>query len=181
MRRRAFTLVELLVVMAIIAVLAGLLLPTLGGATGRARSTACLSNLKQIGIGLRLYLDENGNRMPVMENRSRDTNLVITNGIFDVLGRQLGSPGVLKCPADRQRYFEDTGSSYSWNFLLNGQPADSLRVMGRPVKENGIALFSDHVEFHTGRGPGRGKNYLYADGAVKNFSTVELEPTPPSP
>ncbi|HTH49182.1 MAG TPA: type II secretion system protein [Candidatus Limnocylindria bacterium] len=179
MSRRAFTLIELLLVMAVIAVLAGLLLPTLGGVTERGRSTACLSNLRQIGIGLRLYLDENGNRMPVMQNRSRNTNLVVTNAIYDVLGRQLGNPGVLHCPSDRQRYFEDIGSSYSWNFLLNGQRADMLRVMGRPVKENGIALFSDQVEFHSARGKGKGKNYLYADGAVKTFSAVELEPTPP--
>ncbi len=179
MSRRAFTLIELLVVIVVIALLAALLLPTLGQATERARSTACLSNLKQMGVALRLYLDENGNRMPVMQNRSRGTNLVVTNTIADVLGRQLGNPQVLRCPSDRQRYFEDTGSSYFWNFLLNGQPADSLRVMGRPVKENGIALFADQLEFHVARGPGKGKNYLYADGAVKTFSTVELEPPTP--
>ena len=179
MPRRAFTLIELLVVMAVIAVLAGLLLPTMGQATERARSTACLSNLKQMGIALRLYLDESGNRMPVMLNRARGTNLVITNAIADVLGHQLGNPETLRCPSDRQRYFEDTGSSYFWNYLLNGQPADSLRVMGRPVKENGIALFFDQLEFHLTRGPGKGKNYLYADGAVKTFMAVELEP--PSP
>ena len=179
MSRRAFTLIELLVVIVVIALLAALLLPTLGQATERARSTACLSNLKQLGVALRLYLDENGNRMPVMQNRARGTNLVVTNTIADVLGRHLGNPQVLRCPSDRQRYFEDTGSSYFWNFLLNGQPADSLRVFGLPVKENGIALFNDQAEFHAARGPGKGKNNLYADGAVKTFFTVELETTPP--
>ena len=179
MRRRAFTLLELLVVIAVIAVLAGLLLPALGQATERARATACLSNLKQFGVALRLYLDENGNRMPVMQNRSRGTNLVVTNAIADVLARQLGNPRVLRCPSDRERFFEDTGSSYFWNFLLNGQRADALRVFGLPVKEDGVALFSDQADFHAARGKGKGKNHLYADGAVKTFFTLEMEPSSP--
>ena len=96
-----------------------------------------------------------------------------------MLGRQLGSANVLRCPADRQRYFEDAGSSYFWNFLLNGQRADAVRIMALPVKENGVAVFSDQADFHAARGPGKGKNHLYADGAVKNFFTVETEPLTP--
>jgi prepilin-type N-terminal cleavage/methylation domain-containing protein/prepilin-type processing-associated H-X9-DG protein len=175
---RAFTLVELLVVLAIIAILAALLMPVLGKAKESGKATACISNLRQIGIALQVYVDGNNNRLPFMRDKLSllDTNQPPTSTLPSpdkVLAAELGNTNVLRCPSDQKDLFLRTGSSYGWNSLLNGQRADDLNVFGMHFDPHAIPVFFDKEDFHKARGPSKAVNYLYADGHIKNLLAIE--------
>lgn len=174
--RAAFTLIELLVVLVIIGILAGLLLPVISKARESGRATVCLSNLRQAGIALQLYVQDNNNRLPLMRDKSFDTNAPPTNALPTVdvvLSNYLGSVKLLRCPSDRKQIYERTGSSYAWNNLLNGQDAGHLKVFNMDFDPHQIPVMFDKEAFHNTRGEKRGINYLYADGHIKNLLAIE--------
>jgi len=170
--RPAFTLLELLVVISVIALLAALLLPALSRTKELGRATACLSNLHQIGLGLQIYVQDNKNRLPTM----RDISLSTTNDLPApdlVFSNYVGNLNVFRCPSDNARIFEQTGCSYSWNSLLNGEDADHLSALGLNFDPHQIPLMYDKEGFHAARGPTKAQNFLYADGHIRNLLAIE--------
>ncbi|MHB1462697.1 MAG: prepilin-type N-terminal cleavage/methylation domain-containing protein [Armatimonadota bacterium] len=74
MKRAGFTLIELLVVIAIIAILAAILFPVFAQAREKAKQSACLSNMKQMGLAMRLYCDDNDGGFAAVYDDESDTN-----------------------------------------------------------------------------------------------------------
>jgi prepilin-type processing-associated H-X9-DG protein len=166
---------ELLVVIAVIAIVAALLLPVIARSKEQGRATACLSNLRQVGFALQMYAQDHENRLPVMYDALLSTNSLGTNppAIHAVLAEYLGSTNLLRCPSDQKQLFEQTGSSYAWNALVNGQDAEHLQVFAIHFDPHQIPLVFDKEEFHRARGENRGVNYLYADGRIQNLLVME--------
>lgn len=152
--RGAFTLIELLVVIAIIAILAGLLLPALSRAKESARSAQCLSQMRQIGLAVRLYAEDNEDEFP------RSQHSAFSHGQLTwgrAVAPELGSTtttwtnllaGVYHCPSDHRA----TPWSYGLNVYFELGPDDDYegkpqtwRRVGSVPNPSGTILFAENA------------------------------------
>jgi prepilin-type N-terminal cleavage/methylation domain-containing protein len=165
---KSFTLVELLVVVAVIGLLVSILMPALHRARATSQRTACRANLHQAGLAFQAYLDTESHDiypdavlLPSFDKTAP--------GIATVLKKYLGDPKILKCPNDRPNdttlagtkdlYFNVEGTSYEYPPPARNRKASSLL-------EDQMAVLFDFEAFHGPEGEKGCINFLNADGSV---------------
>lgn len=157
-KQNGFTMVELLVTIAIIVVFSAIAVPISLSLRDKSRQVKCIGNLKQIGVGLHMYLGDNSDILPelAMGRSSKDSDEPV---IETVLAGYVESEEVFRCPCDHEEY-RKTGCSYHWNITQNGRDITDLSFFGNDNRPEVIPLVSDKEAWHNGK-----TNFLYADSS----------------
>ncbi len=198
-RTGAFTLIELLCVVAIIGLLAALLLPVLSQGQVRARMAFCGNNLGQIGLAYQMFAHDHDSRfplqVPVLQGGSADAGqdpnalnpeIYFTPDTYQAMATELGTPNILICPADSRRaasrfeklqtanlsYFSDASGDYSQpeTVLAGDRNIDAGEVT---MQTDGSLEFRWTIALHRFKG-----NLLYADGHVGGAKSFVLAARP---
>jgi prepilin-type N-terminal cleavage/methylation domain-containing protein len=154
-RRAAFTLIELLVVIGLIALLIGILLPTLAAIRRSGDNLRCLSNLRQIGASFHQYAAENRGVLPDPATAQMSWE--------NILLPEMARATVFRCPAD-QEFFTTVGSSYDWRDT--GEPLSTLAGQKLTIARSGAVLAFDALPgFHAKRK----MNACLVDGSARTM------------
>jgi prepilin-type N-terminal cleavage/methylation domain-containing protein/prepilin-type processing-associated H-X9-DG protein len=175
----AFTLIELICTMSIVAVLVALILPTLSGYREKADGMQCMNNLRQLGSAVQNFAAQNDGRFPEIEP---DPEHPIyppeehAKGLLETFATLGVTEDTVKCPADVKTYktYLARKTSYEWRPYvddeLQSNPQIFTRGGQRTMPLSKIILTFDTERVHGLESNFRSKkNYLYADGHVRPY------------
>lgn len=126
--RCGFTLIEMLIVITVIGILAGLLFPVFARARENARRMTCASNLRQFAFAMQQYTDDNNRRLPVGRPLPTNSN-VLGRGWAGSLYPYVKSTSVFQCPSDSGLDGVRGTSSYAYNQSLLSKNDEKVRAM----------------------------------------------------
>lgn len=168
-----FTLVELLAALFIVGLTASLAVPSLQKARDKAEQTVCLSNLRQIGTAIWLWIPENGNRFPRIENDPASPVYEPDDGaktLLETLAPYGVATNVLRCPSEIKlgaKYFKKFTNSYECPPWAGDEAVASGQIqIYRPggtfnIQASRVTLAWDYENVHSS-----GFNLLRADNSV---------------